>query len=328
MAALPKPGTKVTAAVWRAWEERAESWDGLGFSPSAVATECDRAIWLQFRWAPPREAFGGRQLRLFQTGHIEEDRIVAELISAGFEVDAVDPETGKQFSVRALAGHVRGKTDGRIRGVPEAPAKWHVLECKSHNDKSFKKLKAAGVGNLREGKFDHWVQVQIYLHLTGYDRALYSAVNKNDDDKWDDRVRYDHDFCARLFARLARIAEASHMPAAISDKQTAPDCRFCKGKAICAGESFARVTCRSCTHATALMHGDASWDCARFVKPLSWDEQRVACPNHLFLPDLVPGELTAVDEEREEITYRLADGRLWTDGRDTSPAPVTVETEQ
>lgn len=328
MAPLPKPQSKVTDAIFRAWEERAESWDSLGFSPSAIATGCDRALWLQLHWAPAREKFSGRQLRLFQTGHIEEERMVEELQWAGYTVLPVDPGTGKQFSVRALAGHVRGKTDGRILGVDEAPTKWHVLECKSHNDKSFKKLKAAGVGNLIEGKFEHYVQCQIYMHLEGIDRCLYTAVNKNDDDRWNDRVYYDHEFCTKLLARLQRVLDANAPPLPISEKRNAPDCRFCKAKPVCLGESFARVNCRTCIHSTPVMDGDAAWNCARFNKPLSWDEQRDGCPAHLFLPPLVPGVLEDVDEVAETIRYTLADGRIWVDGENASPAPIEVNSEE
>lgn len=131
MAELPAPESALTDMIYRAWEERAESWDGLGFSPSLLGTECDRALWYQLHWAPAKERFDGRMLRLFRTGQIEEDRIIEDLIMCGLDVDPVDPATGKQFNVRALAGHVRGKTDGRINsGVPEAPKKTHIVESK------------------------------------------------------------------------------------------------------------------------------------------------------------------------------------------------------
>lgn len=328
MAPLPRPQSKITEMIYAAWEERAESWDGLGFSPSMLGSGCDRALWYQFRWAAAKEVFSGRMLRLFQTGHIEEERIIDDLLMIGLDLDAVDPATGKQFNARALAGHIRGKLDGIINsGVPEAPAKKHVLEAKSHGLKSWAKLKAAGPGNLREGKFDHWVQCQVYMHIWAIDRALYSATCKDTDERWNDRVRYDHEFCVHLFARLENISRADAPPAPISSARNAPDCRFCKAKPLCLGESFARVTCRSCIHATAQFHGDAVWDCSRHAKPLLADEQRRACANHLFIPDLVPGTQVDVNEAAETVTYRLTDGRIWIDGEQPSPAPIKTEEE-
>jgi hypothetical protein len=246
----------------------------------------------------------------------------------GLQVDRVDPATGKQWLVRALAGHLRGKLDGKCLGVPEAPATLHVVEAKSHGSKSWAKLKKAGPGNLREGKFEHWVQCQVYMHVLDIDRCLYSATCKDTDERWNDRVRYDHEFCSRLFARLDRLIRTAALPAPISEKRNAPDCRFCKQKAVCIGESFARVTCRSCLHSTPEFHGDAAWSCARHIKPLLADEQRAACPNHLFIPALVPGEQIDVDEVAETVTYRLPDGRLWVDGQDASPAPAEAPQQE
>jgi hypothetical protein len=46
---------------------------------------------------------------------------------------------------------------------------------------------------------------------------------------------------------------------------------------------------------------------------------------------LVPGDVLDADEEAETVTYRLADGRTWIDGRDEAAAPVenaeALETE-
>ena len=313
--------------IWRAWEANASSWDSLGFSPSMISSECDRELWLQLRWAFGREVFKGRMLRLFNTGFREEDRIVADLRMAGLEVAEVDPSTGRQFGVKALAGHVRGKMDGLVLGVPEAPTKWHILEAKSHNTKSFGKLIAAGAGNLQKGKFEHWVQCQTYMHVYGIDRCLYSATNKNDDERWNDRVYYDHEFCVRLFLRLEAIIRRDTPPPPIAEMRNAPACLFCKKKAVCKGESFAPVSCRTCLHSTPTFDGDAAWACSRWSKPLGRDEQREACPAHLFIPDLVPGVMGEVDEAAETISYTLTNGQIWVDGHEPSPAPLDVEVE-
>jgi len=289
-----------------------------------LGTECDRALWLMLHWAPAPESFDGRMLRLFETGHIQEARLIADLRLAGIEVYEVDPDTGRQFLARALAGHVRGKLDSiATAGVPEAPTKTHVVECKSHGTKSWKALIKAG--NLKAGKFDHWVQCQVYMHIRGIDRALYAAVYKDTDELYCERIEYDHEFCTLLLARLERILRMSAPPVRISDKRDHFGCKFCKAAPVCWGESFARLNCRTCLHSTPEMDGDASWSCARWVKPLSAAEQREACPTHLYVPDLVPGEVVDSDEDAETVTYRLTDGRMWTDGRDQAEAPVAVQ---
>lgn len=322
MAALPPPPSKLPGMIYAAREAENSSWDSLGFSPSMIGSECDRFLWYSLHWAYAPEKFSGRMLRLFETGFNQEDRMIADLKRAGLEVYEVDPDNGKQFTARALAGHVRGKLDGICRGVPEAPAKWHVVECKSHNAKSFKKL--LGPGGLKVTKYDHFVQCQTYMHIRGLDRALYIAVNKDTDELHVERVKYDLDFCTRLFARLERILRADSPPPRLAEKEIFA-CKFCKAKPLCFGDSFARISCRTCVHSSPEFSGDAAWSCARFAKPITISEQREACPAHLYLPDLVPGEMGEVDEERETIAYTLRDGRIWIDGQDRAEAPMANE---
>ena len=38
-------------------------------------------------------------------------------------------------------------------------------------------------------------------------------------------------------------------------------------------------------------------------------EQRAACERHLFIPDLVPGEV--IDAGEDFVTYRMSDGTTW-----------------
>ena len=61
--------------------------------------------------------------------------------------------------------------------------------------------------------------------------------------------------------------------------------------------------CRSCLHATPVEGG---WHCARHDRMLGSQAQRGACAKHLFIPDLVPGEVT--DAGDDHVVYRMADG--------------------
>lgn len=324
MAPIPRPKSKVPGLIYAAREAGAEEWDGLGFSPSDLGSECDRELWMKLHWAPAQEKKDGRMLRLLASGHYHEDKMVADLRLAGIEVYEVDPDTGRQFTARALAGHVRGKLDGIITaGIPEAPTKAHVLECKSHGEDSWKKLVKAE--SVKLGKFEHWVQCQIYMHIRGIDRALYMATRKATDELYCERLEYDADFCTKLIARLQRILNLESPPQPVSDNDKSQSCIFCRAKPVCRGQSFARLNCRTCLHASPDMSGDAAWSCARWTKPLSISEQKAACPAHLYIPALVPGVMGDVDEGAETITYTMPDGRIWVDGQDRAEAPVAVE---
>lgn len=312
MVALPHFQTQTSAAIEAAWVARHAPHDDNTLRCSSVGQECDRRLWYAFRWAHPPEGFGGRQLRLFETGNIEETRIVEDLRAIGARVQDCDPETGKQFEVAFLAGHLTGHTDGEVTGIPEAPVTPHLLECKSHNEKSFKALKKDGV---EKSKPVHFAQMQIYMHGRGLTRALYVSVNKNDDEVWTERVEYDPAFALRLLARAERIIQAETPPARLHEDPTnkmAWLCGFCPARDLCHQGALPRRNCRTCLHATPEFDGDGRWSCARHQMDLSVATQREGCPNHLFLPSLVPGE--QFDHDADWVAYRLPDGREWRDG--------------
>ena len=185
MAALPPPPTPTLSAIYDAYEAaRGDGFrDHLG--ASQIGKSCERALWYDFRWVT-RSRFPGRILRLFETGELEEARLVRNLRATGATVLDVDPESGRQWRVDAHGGHFGGSLDAVAIGLKEAPKTWHVAEFKTHSAKSFRDLVAKGVAL---SKPQHWAQMQIYMHLTGITRALYVAVCKDTDDLHIERVR-------------------------------------------------------------------------------------------------------------------------------------------
>jgi hypothetical protein len=43
-------------------------------------------------------------------------------------------------------------------------------------------------------------------------------------------------------------------------------------------------------------------------------EQREGCSSHLFIPELIDGEVVDASEVEETVTYRLRDGSIWVNG--------------
>lgn len=306
MVAIPTPPPATTRAIFAALEKRQRRDMHPRLSASQIAG-CERAQWDAFRWLFPAEIFDGRKLSIFETGEVWETRLVERLREAGVQVREVDPETGEQWRVVFAAGHASGRLDGRLTNLPEAPKTEHVLEVKTHNDRSFKGLLKSGVA---EAKPEHMAQMQAYMHLTGLTRALYLSVNKNDDSLYAERIEYDPVAAARLMARAEMIVTSDRRPPC----SCAPYLiKAGYGCSVNEGTMPVR-TCRSCLHATAHLDGDARWSCARFGRDLSLDEQKAACPAHLFNPTAVPGEQTDCDEAGEWVLYRMADGSVWRDG--------------
>lgn len=305
MAPIPKPTPSTVAAIYAAYEAANEHYDSLGISVGEIATECDRALWYAFRWASAPEQIDGRKLSTFRTGDRWEEVLVEDLQRIGVEV------YGQQDRIRLVGGHVRGKCDGKAVGVIEAPKTEHLCEFKSSNAKGFKEIVAKGC---KVAKPLHYGQCQIGMHYFGLSRCLYLVVNKDDDSRYSERIHYDAEWCLRMLARAERIIGMDEPPARLSEKPDFFGCMFCKHHAVCHDGAWARVSCRTCLHSSPEMGGDANWSCARWSKPLGVDEQKAACPAHLYIPALVPGEQVDCDEENETITYKLRSGRLWTDG--------------
>ncbi|MBO9194359.1 oxidoreductase [Rhizobium sp. 16-449-1b] len=252
------------------------------------------------------EEIDWKKRRIFERGNIEEDRLLDLLRLVGCEV------WGQQDRVRAAGGHLRGKIDGRVLGLIEAPKTEHVVECKSAKDEYFKPVKKNGV---KIGMPKHYATFQFYMYGLGLNRVVYMMSNKNDEDLHIERVELDVEFAMRAIARIERIINAPEPPSRLCGKRDDFRGKFCRQAAVCWGEEMPRSHCRTCLHSTPLMDGNAGWDCARWAKPLSLAEQDEGCPAHLFVPSLLVGlDQIDVDEDLEQITYRRPDGTIFVDG--------------
>jgi hypothetical protein len=311
MVALPEVTSPTVAAIEAAVVAAAERGDDLVVRASSIGEPCEARLWFKFRWAHDPEQFSGRMLRLFDTGNVEEARMIAWLRAAGVTVEDVDPETGKQWRFTSLGGHFSGSCDGKATGILEAPKAVHLAEFKTHNAKSFAQLVKHGV-EVSHPK--HVAQMQIYMHKLGLTRSFYLAENKDTSELKPQRLEYNAATGIALEAKAERVIRAPRVLARISDDPNSFNCRGCPANAVCHGEAFGRNNCRTCIYSTPIIgDGDgAVWRCERFGKRLTVEDQKAGCPAHLYLPELVPGE--QIDAGDDWVEYRLANGTTWRDG--------------
>lgn len=307
MSKLPAPQHSTAAAIYAWWEKTIDNSPRAHLGASELGHACERYLWLSFRWAE-RPEFDGRLLRRFNRGKREEAVIIEELRGIGCEVHADDG--GEQFRAHAVAGHVGGSMDAVLRGLPEAPASWHVGEFKTHNAKSFKDLQAKGVA---ESKPQHWAQMQVYMHMNEIDRALYVAVCKDTDELHIERLHRDKDAGARLMAKAERIVRATTPPARMSEDPAWYQCKWCRFHGQCHGTDAPRVNCRTCVHATPVADGEAlpdgtgRWSCARHKhRAMSVAVQAGGCPDHRVIPVLLERFAEPVDADlrANTVSYR------------------------
>jgi hypothetical protein len=300
MAAMPEPTHSTVGAIYRSYEERRESAvPRMYLGMSELGEPCSRRLWYGWRECG-QEDFPGRLLRLFGTGLMEEPRVTEELRAIGVTVLDVD-ESGQQYGFVACNGHLQGHMDGAVLGLIEAPKTWHVLEIKTHNAKSFAGLQANGV---KEAKPRHYAQMQLYMGSSGMDRAAYFAVNKDTDEIYLERVKFDPDAYGKLLAKAQYIVDEEQPPPRLSEDPSWFECRYCPHRDICHGDAIPAPNCRNCAYSTPV--ADGKWHCEHYDSEIPDDVQRVGCDEHRFIPAIVEKtlELESGDMSTNAIVWR------------------------
>lgn len=305
MALIPEPENSISSIIYKKYEENKEP-PRPHMGCSQLGHPCDRWLWLSFRWAV-QPVFNGRILRLFSRGKDEEKRINEDLRTIGMVI--FDNQNDQQTRVD-FGAHVSGSIDAIIEsGVPESPMKRHIAEYKTHSTTSFDNLEKNGV---KKSKFEHFVQMQTYMHGTKIDRALYVAVCKNDDRIYTERIKYDKEIAQNAIERGRRIALSDRMPEPISTDPSWYHCRFCPAHKFChETKTTEHVNCRTCAHGTA--KENSTWRCERHhADGIPVDFQREGCESHVLHPDLVPWKMK--DSNREWCAVYEIDGKDVTNG--------------
>lgn len=286
---------------YREWLGRVISYIGDAYSPnnephrphlgaSVLGQECGRAVWYNFRWAT-KPAFSGRMIRLFNRGHLEEARFIACLLSIGVNVYQQD-ENGKQFRISFANGHAGGSGDGIGVGVPDLDKNLAcLLEFKTHSEKSFielagkledwrsfrsgkKKFTGAGV---RAAKFEHYVQMQLYMRKMGLACALYCAVSKNTDDMYMELIALDTSVADMFLDRGERLVWSPTPPKRINESPGYWKCRFCDHRPVCHLGAQPDINCRTCAFSEPCKDKPGAWYCNKHHKFLDRKEQLRGC---------------------------------------------------
>ena len=157
----------------------------------------------------------------------------------------------------------------------------HQLEIKTANDKRFKAFVKLGI---RGADLSYYCQVQRYMRKTGLRRTLFIVTNKNDEQRYYERIKYDPPIADALFEKEVDIISVSSPP---KDKfaPTWYACKWCKARDICHGNDVPEVNCRTCTHSD--LYNDGRWTCTKKGINLDREAQESACEKHQFISELI-----------------------------------------
>jgi hypothetical protein len=296
--------------------EKAQSFERRQYlGASAIGESCERKLWLNFRWAKKGfiEAAG---IRRIEDGHRGE-KVLADWLRLIPGVDlSTEKEPGVQHSFEDFGGHFRGNCDGLITGLIQSPKKLHVWECKIVNEQKHKKLYSLKVSKgednaLREWDPIYYAQAQIYMHYFKAERHYLTAGSPGVRDLVSVRTPYVQADAEKFINKAKRIIFANRPPSKISNDPAWYECKFCSFHGMCHNSELPKDrSCRTCMHSTPTPEG--TWKCEKHDHLLTKDMQVKGCGDHLFHPDLVPGEQT--DYGEGWVEYTLSDGSKWLDG--------------
>jgi hypothetical protein len=256
---------------------------------SGIVKSCLRATWYNFRDASGKEIVPARMLRLFNRGHLEEDRFFSWFTTAGFEVrpfaqrlvilsfgkylaqewdepvlaDSKDvtlsaghrglaAEQGvvlRQWRFVALGGHYSGGNDGIIRFPAGFPGAPSGWGNLECKTHNTKSFVNLQREGVRKAKPEHWNQMQIYMDELKLQWSLYIAVNKNDDDIHVELVFAEPGVGAKYKALASAMVGLTAPVQRISNDPSWWECKYCHHHAVCHKGAPPVKSCYSCVFA-------------------------------------------------------------------------------
>lgn len=213
----------------------------LGASRLGVA--CERSLQYEYAQAPVdlgRE-LPGRTIRIFEVGHVLEDLIIHWLKLAGFDL-YTRRQNGEQFGFAVARGRVRGHLDGILADGPSVlglqyPALW---ECKTMNDKNWRDCVKRGVALSKPVYAAQIAIYQAYMEPSvpglSANAALFTAINKDTQELYFEKVPFDAALAQRMSDRAMRILQATDAGELLPRIALDPahfECRLCNWQDRC-----------------------------------------------------------------------------------------------
>lgn len=206
----------------------------LGASRLGVA--CERALQYEYAQAPvdAGRELPGRVLRIFEVGHALEALAIRWLRLAGFDLHT-EKADGGQFGFSVADGRIQGHVDGILVGGPETlglsyPALW---ECKTMNARAWRETVKRGVAQAKPVYAAQIAVYQAYMEASvpgiSQNPALFTAINKDTQELWFERVPFDGGLAQRMSDRAVRIIRATEAGELLPRLSTTPTHQECKG---------------------------------------------------------------------------------------------------
>jgi len=164
-------------------------------------------------------------LRLFELGDIVEEHIANDLESIGVQV--TDKQKRVEFTFNGILLH--GSIDGIVTGIIESIVR-HLWECKTMNDKGFKRLLKCGYEEYNE---IYKAQLHAYMLGLGLNSAFVTVYNKNDSTIYQERIALKKDWIVDKLQDVFSAITMAQMPERSCPRIDWYEAKWCDFYEIC-----------------------------------------------------------------------------------------------
>jgi hypothetical protein len=287
----------VDAALFKTQDSTPRPYVGM----SGIGHPCARKVWMDFRFASVQK-FKAATLRKFDDGHRSEAAMADQLrLVKNLKLDTCKPD-GTQHGFTDHGKHFRGHMDGAVLGLLEAPKTWHVWEHKACDEKKQNALeKFISVDEktaLMYWDQTYFVQAQLYMHYTKMKRHFLTCGSAGNRKVISCRTDYDKATAEKWIALAKNLITTDAPPDRLSADPAYFVCKhMCAHSDICHGTQMPIVSCRTCVHGSASFEAEGEWHCAYHKRFLSVSDQRAACDDHIYNPNLMNTWAMVVDSD-------------------------------
>jgi hypothetical protein len=131
------------------------------------------------------------------------------------------------------------------------------------------------------------------------------------------RTRFDKDTFDALRDKALRLIAAAEPPPRFERASPAwHECKLCPHASHCVSGGMPQAHCRTCCYATPVLDGKGSWRCEKWDADIPKDAQAKGCPSHLFIPAVLPFDMTDADQDAGWVEYETRDGTRFKNGAD------------
>lgn len=166
---------------------------------SQLGHGCDRYLWYYINIPEHEFIYSSRQMRIFERGHLEENRFEKEL--EGTPASFIDKERTLRWN--NLKGH--------IDGIIVYRGKRYLVEFKAVKNSTWNRIQKSGI---KQASWGYYVQGQVYFYLLKdeVDELVFIVTNKDTEERIYDPYELDSIVAMEALERGQRIIEAEEPP--------------------------------------------------------------------------------------------------------------------